>query len=57
MIISLTFALIAASCLSMLWPSTRLVGIISLTVLTFLFPIQTLPLILVGILIYLYKRR
>jgi hypothetical protein len=58
MIISLTCALVTAAVLSMMFRSTRGIGIICVTVLTFLYPIPVMILVAIGIAAYLtYLRR
>ena len=54
--IALTCALITGAILSMFFPNTRIIGIISIVVLTFLYPIPTVIVVLVGIGTYFYKR-
>lgn len=56
MITSLTCALVTASVLSMMFRSTRAIGIICVTVLTFLYPIPTMTLAALGLGIYIYWR-
>ena len=46
--IELTCALITGAILSMFFPNTRIIGIISIVVLTFLYPIPTVIVVLVG---------
>nr|WP_321464594.1 hypothetical protein [uncultured Desulfobulbus sp.] len=57
MIVSLTCALITAAVLSMFFRSTQGIGIICITVLTFLYPIPAMVLVAVGIAIYFYSKR
>lgn len=59
MITSLTCALITASILSMFFRSTQGIGIICITVLTFLYPIPIMAVVAVGIALYLiyFKRK
>ena len=58
MIVSLTCALITASVLSLFFRSTQGIGIICITILTFLYPIPVMALVAVGITLYLiYFRR
>lgn len=55
MIFSLTCALITASIMSLFFRSTQGIGIICITVLTFLYPIPVMVVAAVGIAIYLRK--
>jgi hypothetical protein len=57
MIISLTCALIIAAVLSLFFRSTQGIGIICITVLTFLYPIPAMILVALGIIIYFYWKR
>ena len=54
--IALTCALITGSILSMLFANTRIIGIICVTVLTFLYPIPMVIVVLFGVGTYLYKK-
>lgn len=56
MITSLTCALVTAAVLSMLFRSTRGIGIICVTVLTFLYPIPSMTLAALGLGVYIYWR-
>jgi len=56
MILSLTCALVTAAVLSMFFRSTQGIGIICITVLTFLYPIPVMALAVIGIAVYLYWR-
>lgn len=57
MIISITCALVTASVLSLLFNSTRSVGVLCVSALAFLYPYVVLPLVIIGLAIYLlYKR-
>lgn len=57
MITSLTCALATAAVLSLLFRSTQSIGIICVTVLTFLYPIPLISLVVIGLAIYFYHRR
>jgi len=56
MILSLTCALVTAAVLSMFFRSTQGIGIICITVLTFLYPIPVMVLAAIGIAVYFYWR-
>jgi len=56
MILSLTCALVTAAVLSMFFRSTQGIGIICITVLTFLYPIPVMALAVIGIAAYFYWR-
>jgi len=56
MILSLTCALVTAAVLSMFFRSTQGIGIICITVLTFLYPIPVMALAVIGIAVYFYWR-
>lgn len=56
MITSLTCALVTAAVLSMMFRSTRAIGIICVTVLTFLYPIPSMTLAALGLGVYIYWR-
>jgi len=56
MILSLTCALVTAAVLSMFFRSTQGIGIICITVLTFLYPIPVMVLAVIGIAVYFYWR-
>jgi hypothetical protein len=53
----MTCALITAAVLSLLFRSTQGIGIICVTVLTFLYPITVMILVVIGIAIYFYWKR
>jgi len=54
MILSMTCALVTAAVLSMFFRSTQGIGIICITVLTFLYPIPVMVLAVIGIAVYFY---
>jgi hypothetical protein len=58
MIISLTCALVTAAVLSMFFRATQGIGIICITILTFLYPIPAMIVVAIGIAVYfIYLRR
>lgn len=57
MIISITCALVTASVLSLLFNSTRSVGILCVSALSYLYPYVVLPLVIIGLAIYLLNKR
>ncbi len=55
--VELTSALITGSILSMLFANTRIISIICVTILTFLFPIPMLVVVLFGVVTYVKKKK
>ena len=55
--IELTSALITGSVLSMLFPTTRTIGIICVAVLTFLYPIPSVIVVLFGVGTYIFYKK
>ena len=55
--IELTSALITGSILSMLFPTTRTIGIICVAALTFLFPIPMVIVVIFGVGCFLYSKK